>query len=194
MPTQPPVAPSLARLSDLLSDVPGVRAAVLFGSYATGHAQADSDIDLLVVRDSEDGDEFEVSHQPFDGTTLELTFVSSAALERDLREGLPFALAVLRHGVDLWGHAYLEQLRSIAPPEPAPRHVRAQAAAARRRLRQGDLRGAATYALNAKRLASNNLGVSCHLERLSPPSPLTEGLVGGWIEEVESRYGRERTA
>lgn len=174
---------------DIVDSLPAVRAIILFGSCAKGQADSESDIDLLVLNDLGSQDDFDVSHVPVNGRTLEMTFVSTAAFQHDLEKGNPFALAVLRHGVALFDDGCVKELRDIAPPAPGREVVSAQVAAAKQRLSGGDLRAAATHALNARRLASNNLEVSCHLERLSPPATFNEDDVEEWIREVEEGLG-----
>lgn len=174
---------------DIVDSLPAVRAVILFGSCAKGQADSESDIDILVLNDLGSQDDFDVSHVPFNGRTLEITIVPTAAFQHDLEEGNPFALAVLRQGVQLYDDGCVQQLRNMAPPVPGREAVAAQVAAAKQRLYRGDLRAAATHALNARRLASNNLEVSCHLERLSPPATFNEDDVEEWIREVEKVLG-----
>lgn len=176
---------------DIVDRLPAVRAIILFGSYAKGQANSESDLDLLVLNNLDLGsqDDFDVSHVPLNGQTLEITLVPITAFQQDLKKGNPFALAVLRHGVELYDDGCVRELRDMAPPKPAREAVLAQVAAAKERLSRGDLRAAATYALNARRLAANNVEVSCHLERLSPPATLNLEDVEGWIREVEENVG-----
>jgi hypothetical protein len=172
-------------VKEMVGQLPAVRAVILFGSHAKGRAATHSDIDLLVVRDAVVEDGFEVSHIPFNGHTIEVTFASTSVLRADAERGAPFVLAVLRHGFGLYDDGCVEELRQRAAPQPGEAFIREQVARAKARLAQRDLRAAATYALNAKRLLANNVDLSCHLEALSPPASLAFEDVEQWIREVE---------
>jgi hypothetical protein len=176
-------------LSELVKEVvgqlPAVRAVILFGSHAKGRAAPHSDVDLLVIRDAAVEDGFDVAHIPFNGLTVEVTFASTSVLRADAERGAPFVLAVLRHGIGLYDDGCVEELRQRAAPRPGEAFIREQVARAKARLAQRDLRAAATYALNAKRLLANNVDLSCHLEALSPPGDFAFGDVEVWIREAE---------
>jgi hypothetical protein len=178
-----------SRLSELVkemvSQLPAVRAVILFGSHAKGSAATHSDIDLLVIRDAAVEDGFDVSHFPFNGFTVEVTFASITVVRADAERGAPFVLAVLRHGIGLYDDGCVEELRQRAARHPGQAFIRTQVARAKERLAQRDLRAAATYALNAKRLLANDVDLSCHLEALSPPADLAFRDVELWIREAE---------
>jgi len=103
-------------VSDLVRETEGVKAAVLFGSYATGQAGDASDVDLLVATEKEWEDGIEVSHELIDGWTVELTFVGRATLEADAREGNPFALSALKHGKVLHDDGTWRRIQAVRAP------------------------------------------------------------------------------
>lgn len=178
---------------DIVHQLGGVKAVVLFGSCAKGNPRWDSDIDLLVLVDQPEYEEFEVSHHPLGEETVELTVASLELFRQELKEGNPFALSVLRHGIALHDDDCFEELKKIAASCPGEKFIFSQVSAARERLERGELRAAVTYALNAQRLLENNLDLSWHLENLiGREITLDAQIAERLVKEAEAKAHEER--
>ena len=178
---------------DIVRQLRGVRAVILFGSCAKGNPRWDSDIDLLVLVDHPKCEGFEVSHHPLGEKTVELTVASLELFRQELKAGNPFVLSVLQHGVVLYDDDCFEELKGGAAACPGDNFIFSQVAAARERLERGELRAAATYALNAQRLLENNLNLSWHLENLIGREITLEAqIVERWVKEMEAKVHGKR--
>jgi predicted nucleotidyltransferase len=94
----------LTLLSDVLGKVPGIEAAFVFGSFATGTAREDSDIDVLVFGDRIQEDEFGEALRTLYMTLdrpLDVKRYDSRGFVRDLREGSSFLRGALE-GAQSW--------------------------------------------------------------------------------------------
>lgn len=182
-------------VDELLEELPGLRAIVLFGSFAKGAAGAESDIDLLVVGDFARVEGCEVSHRPLDGRTVEITVLGVRAFLDDLRRGRPFALSVIRDGEVLYDAGVMARMRRAAAPAPGKDFILSYLALAKQRLAQGDLRAAATSIINARRLLRNDVSLSSHLESLLPHQSMPDpGTLRRWVRETEQMVGSESFA
>lgn len=180
-------------VSELLQEIRGVRAIVLFGSHATGRAREDSDVDLLVVTDREWEDGIEVSHELIDDWAVELTFIGRATLLADAREGNPFALSALTDGKVLHDDGTWQQVQAVRAPSVSPKRMSKLVEQAKERLAQSDFQAALLYVANVQALLDGETTITFKPERLAqwlPTEPLASETVTRFVEEVESRlYG-----
>lgn len=180
-------------VSELLQEIRGVRAIVLFGSHATGQAREDSDVDLLVVTEKEWEDGIEVSHELIDGWTVELTFIGRATLEADAREGNPFALSALTYGKAFYDDGTWQQVQAVRASSVSSKRMSKLVEQAKERLAQNDLQAAMLYAANVQALLEGETTVTFKPERLARwllNEPLASETVTRLVEEVEARlYG-----
>jgi predicted nucleotidyltransferase len=93
---------AVARLRDYLPSVPGVRAALVFGSYARKSVGPESDLDIMLIRDTEEPPLRRADDVYADmnlGVPFDLVVYTPAEFER-LRRERPFVEQAAREG--LW--------------------------------------------------------------------------------------------
>lgn len=151
----------LRRISDdIRQNVASVQSVILFGSHAQGEAHTDSDVDVLVLRDAPDAADLDVCHQILDDHTVEITLETGDRFEREVNEGHPFALSILRYGIPLYDTGVFRKLSQRRDRAPNVKWVKQYLSHAREELSRGRLSQAGTYAFNAYLLANGELNLS----------------------------------
>jgi len=182
-------------VADLQKEFSGIEAVILFGSYACGCVDKESDVDILVLCKRPKEDEIEVSHYIADDVTVELTIESFERFEREAKDGHPFALAVLRHGIPLYDKGAYQQLLHYKDKPVNPKFIRSWLSSAKKRLAEGDVRAAAIYGLNALLLSRNQVNISYKLKQVMDRTGVTkvdQKFVQQIIQEIEeSFHGRK---
>lgn len=108
METPAPVRPVLDRMVQRLVDEYAPQRIILFGSHATGTADADSDIDLLIVKETSERflDRWTTVQQLLTGLhksiPLETIVLTPSEFERRVATGDAFLRTLLDHGQILY--------------------------------------------------------------------------------------------
>jgi len=106
---EPRVPPQLAKVVEAIRDRYQPERVVLFGSRAWGVPTADSDVDLLVVKDTNEPllkrcyEVLRLVQREKRGLPMDVLVYTPAELEARLAAGDPFLERVLREGVVLYG-------------------------------------------------------------------------------------------
>ena len=82
---------------------------ILFGSHAYGHPRADSDVDLLVIKDTAEATQDrktkvrQVVETARGGTSVDVFVLTPAELDHELRKGNHFYQDIVSRGIHLYG-------------------------------------------------------------------------------------------
>lgn len=97
---------TIEQVAETLGKAARARKVILFGSHATGGARADSDVDFLVIAESElprhkrSRSLYALFHPyPF---PMDILVYTPEEVERQLRDGNPFLTSVVMQGKELY--------------------------------------------------------------------------------------------
>ncbi len=96
---------AVTRLRALLPGIPGARAAIIFGSYASGTVGPESDLDIMLIRETDEPPLRRANDMYADlqiGVPFDIVVYTPAEFER-LRRERPFVADAADRG--LWIHA-----------------------------------------------------------------------------------------
>jgi predicted nucleotidyltransferase len=101
------ISEQLKKISERLKKEYHAEKVILFGSYATGEATEDSDVDLLVIAPTNErlvermATVLEIVHDLYNGLPLSPIVLTSEEIEKRLKLGDQFVQEILEKGIEL---------------------------------------------------------------------------------------------
>jgi len=143
--------------------------ALIYGSYTLGELKRTSDIDLLLV--TKDSEEMQTCHELINRRIIEITTIGTKLFDEMIREGNPFIVEALQHGIPIYGKETIETVKKLLSDKTLEDWSEKYYTKGMERLKEAEkdnneTTAAVTLLLNAYFLSKKDARLSYSLEKL----------------------------